>query len=84
MLKLCKGFTNAVLQEDYSFTVRPALDCGVQALADSQGEQRGGGGAMHIAAGQRGCVRRTVHMEGSGIQRFRKSTGVICSTWSKI
>lgn len=52
LLKLCKGFPDAVLREDHSFAVRPALDCRVQALAYSQGEQRDGGGAMDIAAGQ--------------------------------
>lgn len=64
LLKLCKCSPDAILQEDHSFMVRPALDCGVQDLAYSQGEQRDGGGAMDIAAGQRGFVRWTVHVEG--------------------
>lgn len=84
MLKLCKGFPDAVLPEDHRLPVRPALGRGVQALAHSQGEQRDGGGAVHIAAGQRGSARRTVHMEASGVQRFRKERGQIYSTWCSI
>lgn len=76
MLKLRKGFPDAVLREDHSFTVRPALDCRVQDLAYSQGEQRDGGGAMDITAGQRGFVRRTVHMERPGIEN-KKHRGQI-------
>lgn len=51
------------MQKDHSFTVRPTLDCRAQALADSLVEQRDGGGAMDIAAGQCGDVRTTVNME---------------------
>lgn len=77
-MKLCKGFPDAVLQEDHSFTVGPALNGGVQTLAHGQGEQRDGGGAVHIAAAQCGCVRTAVHMEGPHIQRFsKKSMGLM-------
>lgn len=68
LLKLCKVFPDAILLEDHSFTVRPALRCIVQALAHSQWEQRDGGGAMDIAGGQSGFVRGTVHMERPGTE----------------
>lgn len=63
LLKLREGFPDAILREDQSFTVRPTLDRRVQALAHSLVEHRDGGGAMDIAGGQSGDVRRTVHME---------------------
>lgn len=66
LLKLCKGFPDAVLLEDHSFTVGPALHRGVQGLADGEGEQRVGGGAMDVAGGQRGDVRWAVYVEGTG------------------
>lgn len=68
MLKLRKCFPDAVLNEDHSLTVGPPLDCRVQTLADGQVEQRDGGGAVDVAVGQSGDVRRTVHVERPGIE----------------
>lgn len=73
LLKLWEGFSGAIMQKDHSFTVRPTLDRRVQALADSLVEQRDGGGAMDIAAGQRGDVRTTVDMEWSGMENREKA-----------
>ena len=75
LLKLCKSFPDAVLQQNHSFTVGPAFHRGVQALAHSLGEQRDGGGAMDITAGHRGFERRTVHMERPGTEGG-ENTGV--------
>lgn len=68
LLKLREGFPEAIVQEDHSLTVRPTLGCWVQALADSLVDHSDGGGAMDIAAGQSGSIRRTVHMEWPGIE----------------
>lgn len=68
LLKLCKGFPDAVLNEDHSLAVGPPLHCRVQTLADSQVEQRDGGGAVDVAVGQSGDVRRIVHVERPGIE----------------
>lgn len=63
LLKLREGFPDAILREDHSFTVRPTLDRRIQALAHSLVEHSDGGGAMDIAGGQSGDIRRTVHMK---------------------
>lgn len=84
VLKLWEGSSGAIMQKDHSFTVRPTLDCRAQALADSLVEQRDGGGAMDIAAGQRGDVRTTVNMEWSGMENGGKSTSLKHSTWTRV
>lgn len=68
LLKLWEGFANAALQEDHGLPVGPLLGCGVQALTDSLVEQRVGGGAVDVAAGQGGDRGRSVHMEWPGIE----------------
>lgn len=79
LLKLWEGSSGAIMQKDHSFTVRPALDCRVQHLADGLMEQRDGGGAMDVAAGQRGDVRTTVNVEWSGMENGEKA-----NAWSKV
>lgn len=68
LLKLCKCFPDAVLNEDDGLAVGPPLRCRVQTLADSQVEQRDGGGAVDVAVGQSGDVRGIVHVERPGIE----------------
>lgn len=38
LLKLCKGFLDAILYKDHSFPLRPALGSCIQTLTHSQGE----------------------------------------------
>lgn len=73
VLKLREGSSGAIMQKDHGFTVRPTLDCRVQALADGLVEQRDGGGAVDIAAGQCGDLRTTVNMEWSGGESGEKA-----------
>ena len=66
LLEVREGFADAVLHADHRLPVGPALHRGVQPLAHRLVQQRGGGGAVHVAGGERGFRGRTVHVDGAG------------------
>lgn len=64
LLKLCKGFADAVLHKDHSLPVGQALHRLLQGLCHRVVEQRPGGRAVDVAGGESGNDRCRVHVDG--------------------